>query len=122
MERLADREIEATAAAVAAAEVEFDRARLEPIDELIRNLDSGGDEVRRTIGDLEATPEGVVYLIDAWQGVLDQLKSAEPAVIACGLSRAAAWARAGGAAGRGGGHRLGSRGTGPPSSGVRRDG
>ena len=75
MERAAERDRAATARARQAGREQFDRDRAEALAEIIAGVEAEADgpTVRELLVALEAAPDGVDYLLDAWEAMLADL-------------------------------------------------
>ena len=88
MERASEREMVAVAANKAQARAKFDEERLDAIDGWINDLDDPS-RVKSALEALEAIPEGVDYLILAWEETLGAIRADNKDAIAS--ARAALW-------------------------------
>ena len=93
MSRLAERQLEVEAINVAAATARFDADRSDWLDEEFRRFEAGGDEAGVVLEVLEATPEGVLYLLDAGEETFLDLEEDDPALVAAATARAERWLR-----------------------------
>ena len=76
MERAEEHALVAAAARAQSARDEFDRERMDELDELIAELD-GSDDPRPTLDELEGSPEGVRFLANSWVELLAGLRAGD---------------------------------------------
>ena len=73
LERAEEHALVAAATRARAARDEFDRERLDELDELIAELE-GADDPAAALAELEGSPEGVRFLVESWAEVVAGLR------------------------------------------------
>ncbi len=97
MDGLAQRQLAAVELNMTAARDQFDTDRRDWLDEEFQRFEAGGDEAAIALEMLEATPEGILRLLDAGEATFIDLRATDPALVQAATARAERWLRLKGA-------------------------
>ena len=86
MERAAEAQEEAVAAQVRAARADWHAGRIADLNAWVRELDAGHDPAQ-ALAEIEAVPDGQVYLLELWRGIGAGVAAEDPLA----ENRAVAW-------------------------------